>query len=174
LFGRNIRPFIKFVKDEVECGEKRVGVEVGVFYGDNAFCMLKHLRIEKLFLVDPYVAYRDTDGWKDDEFMANARMLARRRLKIFGNVVWVEKQSSDAVDDVVDGLDFVYIDGCHSYESVKNDIKVWFPKVKKAGVIGGHDFRPNMSNGNGVAKAVVDCFPMERVMGCYPDWWVIK
>jgi predicted O-methyltransferase YrrM len=37
-------------------------------------------------------------------------------------------------------LDFVFIDAAHDYESVKKDINAWFPKVKKGGVIAGHDY----------------------------------
>jgi predicted O-methyltransferase YrrM len=37
-------------------------------------------------------------------------------------------------------LDFVFIDAAHDYESVRKDIHAWFPKVKKEGVIAGHDY----------------------------------
>jgi hypothetical protein len=37
-------------------------------------------------------------------------------------------------------VDFVFIDADHSYESVKKDIKNWLPKIKKNGIIAGHDF----------------------------------
>lgn len=37
-------------------------------------------------------------------------------------------------------LDFVFIDAAHDYESVRNDINFWYPKVKEGGIIGGHDY----------------------------------
>lgn len=52
-------------------------------------------------------------------------------------------------------LDFVFIDAAHDYESVKQDIEAWLPKVKKGGVIAGDDF----STWPGVAKAVNEIFP---------------
>jgi predicted O-methyltransferase YrrM len=39
-----------------------------------------------------------------------------------------------------ESLDFVFIDAAHDYESVKNDIDFWYPKIKKEGIIGGHDY----------------------------------
>jgi hypothetical protein len=38
-------------------------------------------------------------------------------------------------------LDFVYIDGDHSYEGVLRDIHAWTPHVRKGGIIAGHDYR---------------------------------
>ena len=37
-------------------------------------------------------------------------------------------------------LDFVFIDANHSYEFVKDDINAWYPKVKKGGILAGHDY----------------------------------
>ena len=54
-------------------------------------------------------------------------------------------------------LDLCFIDANHSYEAVKSDLGTWEPKVKKGGVIGGHDYNgpmyPNPS-WPGVKKAV--------------------
>ena len=36
-------------------------------------------------------------------------------------------------------FDFIYIDADHTYEAVSEDLNAWFPKVKKGGVISGHD-----------------------------------
>ena len=37
-------------------------------------------------------------------------------------------------------IDFLYIDGSHDYESVKQDLNIWFPKIKNGGTIAGHDY----------------------------------
>lgn len=52
-------------------------------------------------------------------------------------------------------FDFVFIDADHAYESVKKDIAAWLPKVKKGGIIAGHDYEPAWS---GVMQAVNEAF----------------
>ncbi len=37
-------------------------------------------------------------------------------------------------------VDLVYIDACHSYECVKNDIAAWWPKLKSGGIMAFHDY----------------------------------
>lgn len=37
-------------------------------------------------------------------------------------------------------LDFVFIDGLHDYDNVTIDIHSWFPKIKKGGILAGHDY----------------------------------
>jgi predicted O-methyltransferase YrrM len=39
-----------------------------------------------------------------------------------------------------ESLDFVFIDGNHAYEWVVQDIALWSKKVRKGGIIYGHDF----------------------------------
>ena len=50
-----------------------------------------------------------------------------------------------------ESLDVVFIDLNHSYESVKQDIALWLPKVKKGGYLAGDDYHENWP---GVIQAV--------------------
>jgi len=54
-------------------------------------------------------------------------------------------------------LDFVFIDAQHDYDSVKEDILAWKDKVKKGGLLAGHDFNPE--GDYGVGKAVRELLP---------------
>ena len=40
-----------------------------------------------------------------------------------------------------DFFDFVYLDARHDYTSVLTDLAAFWPKVKRGGIIAGHDFR---------------------------------
>jgi len=53
-------------------------------------------------------------------------------------------------------VDFVFIDADHSYEAVKKDISAWWPKIKKGGIISGHDYKQEAYPG--VEKAVIEFF----------------
>jgi predicted O-methyltransferase YrrM len=55
-----------------------------------------------------------------------------------------------------ESLDGVFIDADHSYEAVKLDIQNWMPKVRKGGILAGHDYT---SAWPGVIRAVDEIFP---------------
>ncbi len=80
-------------------------------------------------------------------------------------------------------LDFVFIDGDHSFESVSKDIAAWLPKVRPGGIIAGHDYSAPFP---GVMRAVAEAFSEwnvhrgERYPGAhalplgeqyFPVWW---
>jgi predicted O-methyltransferase YrrM len=65
-----------------------------------------------------------------------------------------------------ESLDFIFIDAAHDYESVKKDITAWFPKIKKGGIISGHDY----SWSPGVREAVNEFFQGKEIYeneGCW-------
>jgi autotransporter strand-loop-strand O-heptosyltransferase len=68
--------------------------------------------------------------------------------------------ASDLYED--NSLDFVFIDGDHTYEGVIADIKAWYPKVRDGGIIAGHDYM-NQS-GFGVIEAVNDMFGKNKLI----------
>ena len=72
--------------------------------------------------------------------------------------------ASELYDD--NSLDFIFIDASHQYEDVKNDIISWYPKLKRGGIIAGHDY----SWCDDVKKAVNEFFVdkhIEESEGCW-------
>ena len=58
-----------------------------------------------------------------------------------------------------ESVDFVFIDASHLYKDVKNDLKNWYPKVKRGGIIAGHDYVPGHPESDiGVVRAVNEFF----------------
>ena len=52
-------------------------------------------------------------------------------------------------------MDFVYIDADHSYEGARRDIAAWGRKVRRGGMVAGHDYYVFPGSGNdGVVRAV--------------------
>lgn len=90
------------------------------------------------------------------------------------SVIW--KQSHKAVSDVPDGLlDFVFIDANHSYPHVRQDIKLWYPKVRKGGLVSGHDYNTDRPKRfSGVIKAVKQYFGDDFKVGADYVWYYWK
>lgn len=159
------RPFQRFA---LAGRTNLVGAEVGVYKGENAEHMLQALDIERLFLVDPYDSYSDYDTQE----MQEAKQIARQRLEKFPNASFVCLPSTLAAKHLPE-MDFVYIDGAHDYQSVKDDIAAWWPKIKQDGFIGGHDF---IHIHESVIRAVIEfAFSFNLVLRVEsPDWWIQK
>ncbi len=66
-------------------------------------------------------------------------------------------------------LFFVFIDGSHLYEAVKEDILAWLPKVKSGGFIGGHDI-DQIEEFNGVRKAVDELIGEKNIIIYNKGW----
>ena len=75
-------------------------------------------------------------------------------------------------------FDFVFIDADHKYESVKQDIEDWYPKVRVGGILAGHDYAQTQ---HGIRKAVddrfgsrVDTFQTHPMLKKCQVWEVVK
>jgi len=49
-------------------------------------------------------------------------------------------ETFEKVKSICPQFDFIFIDGDHSYDSCKEDINMWLPKIKQGGIIAGHDY----------------------------------
>jgi predicted O-methyltransferase YrrM len=134
----------------------KTGCEVGVQRGRNAMVMLDNIPGLKLHLVEPYADHPSNRRKWGPQNHAKFKRMARARLK--GRAVrWIEGYSEKVAHKIADrSLDFVYIDGEHTYDFVMIDIILWARKLKKGGILSGHDYSHNKPRQAKVAAAVND------------------
>ena len=126
-------------------------VEIGCLHGRSTAVLVQAARIFKASVtsVDPFYV---TPGLRQQSspeiWKAN---LAAAGLKA-PDLLAMESHAAAQVYDKEIG--FLFIDGDHSYEHVREDILDWAPKIKIEGVVAFHDmFMPHIS---GVAQAVTE------------------
>jgi hypothetical protein len=121
----------------------RRGVEVGVFKGHYSEVLLDANPDLELFCVDPwqmYVGYDERQYRKNPNLMRDAYREALDKLT-HRNTHILRQSSMDAVKLFGESeLDFCYIDGNHEFRHVADDIGEWSKRVKRGGIIAGHDF----------------------------------
>ncbi|HRZ15754.1 MAG TPA: class I SAM-dependent methyltransferase [Candidatus Omnitrophota bacterium] len=167
-----IRPFMVEVFGKL--GDNRVGVEIGTHLGYNAIATVLVNRPKILHCIDPWSNYVDPDSL---DVIGEAQYL--RAMHLINVVPFVRDHiqiwrmvSEHAVKSFADeSVDFVYIDGDHSYHSTLQDIDIWFPKVKKGGIIGGHDFAIPTVQAAVTAYSHVKNIKFTQVL---EDWWFNK
>lgn len=123
-------------------GKKRL-VEIGVWHGVNTKAFREAMSPEGVMLaVDPFrrclLGIRGF-GW--------ARRIAHREVEKTSNgrVVWIERLGREApsLAEVQPFLpvDFLFIDGDHSYEGLRADWQAWKNHVAAGGIVALHDSR---------------------------------
>jgi hypothetical protein len=144
----------------------RCGAEIGVNQGVNMKMVLSLCPNFSWIGVDDWRA--GYLGWNEAKRKDNRRNAMRVFQNYSNRARLIESDSIDAATLVEDGsLDLVFIDADHSYEGVRKDIEAWSPKVRKGGVIAGHDYgHPDFPD----VKVAVDEF-CEPETGAEWVWW---
>ncbi|SRR3989344_1499972 len=131
----------------VEMGYK-VGAEIGVHQGKYTKKFLDAGL--KMYGIDPWTAYKDYNKKYNSRFQEKQDFLYAHTQRYLAKHIssglcqLVRKTSMDAIEDFEnESLDFVYIDGHHSFRYIAEDLCEWSQKVKKGGVVSGHDYAVN-------------------------------
>lgn len=130
--------------------ERVTACEIGVWRGENALSILQNLNIKKLYLIDPWENYSDYSEIKGQRGEWAYRDTLNRLREYHDQIKVLRLRSSHGPKFIMEQLDFVYIDGNHSYDYVLQDLRNYWPLVKKGGFLAGDDF-----NIKGVAEAVI-------------------
>lgn len=143
----------EFIQMLAERGAK-IGAEIGTDHGQYAQQLCEGIPGLRLDCVDPWKAYTEGKEAHTQEEMDQIYEEAGERLKSY-DVGFLRMDSMDALEAVSDNtLDFVFIDGNHSYENTFEDITEWTKKVKPGGIVAGHDYKVDKERNYGVIEAV--------------------
>ena len=136
-------------RDAVDRAEDgAVFVEIGSFKGrSSAFMAVEIINSGKKIqfdCIDPQELlshYADSAKDQPEVFEGYNSVDFHKRLEpVQGTYNLIKETSNTAVNRYSDGtIDFLMIDGDHTYEAVKNDILNFIPKMKVGGVITGDD-----------------------------------
>jgi SAM-dependent methyltransferase len=127
----------KFLKEQGLIKGVEVGVQQGIFLEKLCEAGLEVTGI------DPWLAYGDYNEEKVDFQKVNDDFYNEtiNRVKKYPKCKILRKTSMEALKDFPDySLDFVYIDGHHGFKYAAEDIYEWSKKVRKGGILCGHDY----------------------------------
>lgn len=153
-------------------------VEVGVWFGRSACYMAELIKASgkqiQFFAVDVWkvydyekalVSYLATIG-NPDTYQVFLENMEKAEVADF--VIPLHLDSLRASRLFREGsIEFVYIDASHGYDQVCKDVDAWLPKIRKLGVLAGHDY-----DREGVRQAVKERFTNFAVTGI--SWSAVK
>ena len=144
-----------------------VGAEIGVHEGEFSMLLLKRVHPLRLHLIDPW-EYRTEAAYSEsfyggilgvDQHAMDLRystVLKRLSGYIRDKHVIVHRQRSSVIQETFPQgyFDWIYVDGDHLYDQVRQDLAGYGNRVKPLGWIAGGGFRSDAWGGNGVVRAV--------------------
>ena len=118
--------------------------ELGVCRGHNLRYLLDRApNISKVYAIDPWLPYDDWCGHMSSQVVESWMHEALRLLEQYDDRITLLKAKS--IDSSVyiqdDELDYIFIDGDHSYDATIQDMVTYYSKVKSNGIFSGHDYQ---------------------------------
>lgn len=125
-------------------------VEIGVFEGVNTVVLSKAMaKNGTTFGIDPF--FRGSLGICYHKWITQTYLRRNRVSKV---VSLIEKFSFDAVNDIPAKVDFIFIDGDHSWEGISKDWPLFSDKLKAGGIMALHDTTVIPEDGGRVLDSV--------------------
>jgi len=161
---KNVKPII---------GESPTIVELGSYMGESSKIFAEEFPNSKIYCIDSWESgFDDLDTCSNVNYSFVENEFDKRCSNI-KNITKIKGLSTSVSIE----CDLIYIDACHKYECVIDDLNHWTPLVKK--IISGHDYCVNENDYirhphiKGVKKAV------DEILGApdmnFIDWsWFKK
>jgi len=131
-------------------------IEIGSYAGESTEIFAQNFKY--VWAIDPWLEgmmITEGVGYMDNPecFMdKNVEKIFDERMKGYPNVSKIKDFDKNCLNDFVDeSIDFIYIDALHTETELIRQINSWLPKIKKTGIIGGHDYAESFP---GVIEAV--------------------
>jgi len=155
-----------------------VGVEIGVRSGGQAESLLSNTTISRLYgvaLCGHNHEWRNRTNLDEDERDQIHQLVMKQMEPFADRYVHIQNYSREAAEDIRDWIDFVLLNGDHSYKETWNNLRTWFTKIRLGGIMGGHYYDHHDFPG---VKNAVDRFfrRLDWVVNTedYNVWWTEK
>jgi predicted O-methyltransferase YrrM len=136
-------------------------VEIGSFKGKSTHALLSGCK-GTVTAVDHFKGSPDP---ADYTLNKSGKLDFLKNVGLFPNLHLLEMSSAEASKLFLPkSVDMVFIDGCHLFEDVKNDLECWMPIIRK--LISGHD-----SGWPGVIRAI-EYMGFKTLSGPNSIWYV--
>jgi hypothetical protein len=159
-------------------------VQIGVDFGKSlSFLIIENLNRKKNIKIDVidklnYFSENCPSNIKDfvkiygkDKYSIFKGIM--EKYDLFKEITVIKSGSKEASENYENNsLDFVFLDLSTRYEDVKTDLICWYPKIKKTGFIGGHDY--DTAAFPEIKKAVLDFFRDKHLVGCNRNSWLVS
>lgn len=90
--------------------------------------------------------------------------MTRAGQRFAGRYRILRASTRDAAEHFVDGyFDWIYLDATHTYAEARDDLALWYPKVRRGGLVSGHDYQfQHQELGEGYTFGVSTLLPSPR------------
>jgi len=120
-----------------------VAIEIGSWKGCSSYFLahvLSHLKGCKLYCIDTWKG--NTGTWNIEEGgRFDIKKIFEYNVAEFSDIIIPINEDSKTAHTQFkdDSADFIFIDGDHTYDGMLADLTNYYPKLKKGGIISGHD-----------------------------------
>lgn len=149
--------------------------EIGSFKGLSASLMAEVAA--RIVCVDTFMAH---DNGKDQTNEVRTLDDFKRAVSRFQNVSWfvgTSEQAAISADGPQGQFDMIFIDAMHTYAACKQDIELWWPRLKPGGIMAFHDYGHTLNKDGsvaggfpGVTQAVNEKFGVPQNVVCSLAW----
>ena len=123
--------------------EETSGVEIGCLLGDSAHAILSCSPLIHLVSIDPIIP-----DSIESSLIGDAEVCIKKNEEFKDRFTFIQDYSYNVVSRFKDqSLDFVFIDGDHTYKGAIRDYNDWVPKIVKNGLLLIHDSRMSRIGG---------------------------
>lgn len=155
MLARGIDSFMH-PNESVRLAELATGrdcLEIGAFKGGSTWVMAQTAK--SVMSVDTFAA-NDAGTIQTEELTTLDAYL--KAIEGLPNVSYFVGTSAEAAKKIKRKFDLIFIDADHSEEAVRQDIALWWPRVKRGGLMVFHDCFRDHGYFPGVYKAVHERF----------------
>lgn len=88
----------------------------------------------KIYSIDPFLTSKDEPNGMYETFISNLK-----RTGLYEKITHIREKSQVAGKNFDDKIEFIFIDGFHKYEAVRQDVELFYPKIVLNGYVAIHD-----------------------------------